>query len=423
MRRAISHLGLILLLLVLVLSPAVKPLVGLAYAASLKELGQKKSELQQAIDAKKQEADQKKQQAAQEAKIRQQLLGVVNKLNNDITVTQGRISQTQNQINDTQTAITVQLGKIAAKEKEIENKKNDLHEAVADSYIAQQEGNALYAILADDRISSAIDQVAALENLNDKLVSDAEELDRERQDLLAAKAALEQKQQDLETQKRQLAAYQKALDNQKQQKAQLADQAKQAQIQFNDQANQAIQVASDLKKQFAAVAEEEAAMRRATSKRPGASAVRGDAPPSSYGLVWPTDGVISTYFGGQTPFQNFHTGLDVAGPAGDPVKAAVGGTVSLATKMCCSDYSNTVDHSYGYGNYVMIKHDNGLVTLYGHLQDTIVSPGDHVDRGQVLGYRGGALGMAGAGWSTGAHLHFEVRDSSGPDDPLKYLPK
>jgi murein DD-endopeptidase MepM/ murein hydrolase activator NlpD len=161
-------------------------------------------------------------------------------------------------------------------------------------------------------------------------------------------------------------------------------------------------------------------LRRSASKRAVATAQRGSNP-SKDGFVWPVDGVITTYFGGKTPFQNFHTGLDIAGSAGDPVVATASGTITTATKMCCSDYASTVDKSYGYGNWIEMKHDNGYVSRYGHLMEFVVVPGQHVNRGQVIAYRGGALGMAGAGWSTGAHLHFEVWDAQGPFNPLDVL--
>lgn len=392
-------------------------------AATLKELADQKRQLQAEIDAKKKEADEKKRQAAEQEKLKNQLQNTIVKLDTDITTTEKRIDQASNDIVSTQGAIESQRERISQKELEIQKKREELNESTAEAYMAQTENNQIYAIFSSDRISSALDQIAAYGSLEDKLVRDGEELGQQLESLLAEKAKLEQKQQELEGQKRQLAAYQKALDSQKQQKAALAEQAKQAQIQLTNQSKEAIAEAEKLRKQFAVVANEEAAMRRASSKRATASAVRGDAPPSSYGLVWPVSGaIITTYFGGSTPFQGYHTGLDLALPAGSPIRAASSGVVTLATKMCCSDYSDTVDKSYGFGNYSMIRHDNGLVTLYAHQMEMLVTPGERVERGQVIGYVGGARGMPGAGWSTGAHLHFEVRDAQGPDDPLKYLP-
>ena len=70
----------------------------------------------------------------------------------------------------------------------------------------------------------------------------------------------------------------------------------------------------------------------------------------------------------------------------------------------------------GYGNYVIVEHGNGIETLYGHLSSIDVAPGDKVAVGQVLGREGSS------GFSTGPHLHFELRVNGQPTDPMLYLP-
>lgn len=103
-------------------------------------------------------------------------------------------------------------------------------------------------------------------------------------------------------------------------------------------------------------------------------------------------------------FEHFHTGLDLAAPEATPVLAAADGTVASVTR------SNV-----GYGNYVIVEHGPGLVTLYGHLLDAAVKPGDRVRTGQPVGYEGSS------GFSTGAHLHFELRVNEQFVDPLPFL--
>lgn len=99
----------------------------------------------------------------------------------------------------------------------------------------------------------------------------------------------------------------------------------------------------------------------------------------------------------------FHAGLDFSGNTGDPIQAAASGTVIQ------------VKYREGYGNTVMIDHGDGWTTLYAHLSSFAVGLGAQVALGQTIG----AIGSTG--WSTGPHLHFEIRFEGVPQDPAKYL--
>lgn len=400
--------------------------IQVAVAATLQELTNQKSALQKQIDQKNKEAAEKKAAAEAEKKRQAELASLIKKIDGDINSTESRIGQTEGLIDETGKGIDGLQVEIAQKEQEIGKKKEDLYETAVEYHIALDQGNEVSAILASDRLSQALDQSNSFGSLADKLVLDGEALDKERQDFIAKKAQLVDKQQSLKTQRDQLSAYQQALDAQKNQKSALIDQSKQAQETYLAQAADATKVSQQLKSQFAAVSNEEAAMRRAASQK-NVTASRKNAT-SALGFIWPVDGIITTQFGGSTPFQNYHTGMDIAGPAGDAVVATFSGVITRAeqqyspanggTKPCgTTDYG-----SYGYGNWIEIKHDNGYKTRYAHLMKCNVGVGQRVERGQVIGYRGGAYRMAGAGWSTGAHLHFEVWDSQGPFDPRDVLP-
>src|SRR2546430_11762619 len=116
----------------------------------------------------------------------------------------------------------------------------------------------------------------------------------------------------------------------------------------------------------------------------------------------PTDfGLEPAAFG----FPHFHTGLDLASK-NTRIGAAADGVVAV------TGYGMT-----GYGNYVIIVHGGGLVTLYGHLSSIGVTVGQKVTQGQQIGVEGTT------GNSTGVHLHFEVRLNSTPVDPSPYLPR
>lgn len=116
----------------------------------------------------------------------------------------------------------------------------------------------------------------------------------------------------------------------------------------------------------------------------------------------PTNVTLEPAFG---PYKHFHTGIDIAAPLGAPVMAAADGLVVAV------GHSNA-----GYGNFVVIAHGGGVATLYGHLLQTDVSVGDRVVRGQLIGIEGST------GFSTGPHVHFELRVNDQVIDPMPYLP-
>ncbi len=121
---------------------------------------------------------------------------------------------------------------------------------------------------------------------------------------------------------------------------------------------------------------------------------------SCKGFVCPVNGVTTSHFGPR--WKRIHYGVDIALHTGDPVGAAFDGKVRV-TKY---------DRS-GYGYYVVVRHDNGLETVYGHLSEIKVFEGQHVAAGQTIGL-GGSTGR-----STGPHLHFETRFMGNPIDPEK----
>jgi len=114
---------------------------------------------------------------------------------------------------------------------------------------------------------------------------------------------------------------------------------------------------------------------------------------------------ITQYFG-STYYNPWHTGIDIDWRSGLAIWAADGGTVSQVIW----------GWGGGYGNHIIIDHGNGFQTLYAHLSDIWVSPGQFVGQGQQIGV------MGSTGWSTGTHLHFEIRVNGVPVDPLGYLP-
>lgn len=126
-------------------------------------------------------------------------------------------------------------------------------------------------------------------------------------------------------------------------------------------------------------------------------------------MIWPSYTRYLTDHYGPRPVHpvtgksTFHDGIDIGAGYGTSIYAAAAGTVIMARE------------NGGYGNCVMISHGNGYTTLYAHMSSISVSYGQSVSQGQVIGLVGAT------GRVTGPHLHFEVRTSSGPLDPMSFV--
>lgn len=167
---------------------------------------------------------------------------------------------------------------------------------------------------------------------------------------------------------------------------------------------------SDLEDQLdeysAAIDEFEAKIQAEAQKNNSSSGSFVSGSPNSGGWVWPCPGYyyISSYVGPR--WGRTHNGIDIAGSNiyGKPIVATRGGTVIDAGW-----------NSGGYGNYVMINHGDGFITVYGHMSSVAAYTGQSVSAGQLIGYVGNS------GRSTGPHLHFEVRLNGVVEDPLDFV--
>jgi len=124
--------------------------------------------------------------------------------------------------------------------------------------------------------------------------------------------------------------------------------------------------------------------------------------------MWPTSttqSTISSYFGPRTlgGARENHGAIDIPAPYGTSAYASNSGTVLIA------------EYHYSYGNYILIDHGGGVSTLYAHLSSILVSVGDSVSKGATIGRIGST------GYSTGNHLHFEVRVNGTKVDPQYYV--
>ncbi len=123
--------------------------------------------------------------------------------------------------------------------------------------------------------------------------------------------------------------------------------------------------------------------------------------------LWPVEGPVTGSFGERIdPFNGegaFHSGVDIGSSYGQPIVAPADGIVEFA------------DFMGGYGRAIILDHGHGITTRYGHLSNFSIISGQHVHRGDTIGY----VGLSGR--STGPHLHYEVRINDTPVNPYKYL--
>ena len=116
----------------------------------------------------------------------------------------------------------------------------------------------------------------------------------------------------------------------------------------------------------------------------------------------PAEGAFTSGFGMR--WGSMHTGVDIANTPGTPIRAVAAGTVIDSGP------------AQGFGNWIRIRHEDGSISVYGHMQTLNVAVGEVVQPGQLI------AGMGSEGFSTGSHLHFEIwSDGATPSDPAPWL--
>ena len=341
------------------------------------ELEEQQKEIQAQIDAAKSEKD--------------KYLAEKNQLN-------GQIDNTQAQINVLTDKITLLDNMIAENNASIA----DLEEEIDKDYeIFRQRARASY--MSGD--SSTISLLLGADSFSDFLMkaditARVAENDREIIAGLEANIAeLEKLQQENEANKADLNESKGTLDEKKQQ---LNGQVSQIQGQIED--------IDALQKQYEAnKAEIDKMMAQVQSEINDIYASYESQGEYTGGVMtWPVPGYtgITSYYGWRFNNTDFHTGIDISGSNiyGQNIVAAADGVVIKAQE--------TYVQGVGYGRYLIIDHGGNISTLYGHTSQLLVSEGDHVTRGQAIAKVGST------GWSTGPHLHFEVRENGTAVNPL-----
>lgn len=311
-------------------------------------------------------------------------------LNGQITVAQTSLVQKQKALAEAEADVTKAQKELEQKQKDLENRRQSLQKRLRGIYVEGQVSYLEILFQAKD----LGDFITRLEYFN-KLVANDQQL---MAGIKSQKEQVEQKARELQERRDQAARIQaqavaakNELDGKQQQQKTALNQNKKYQDEIFVQMEKLEADANSLTDKI----------RQLQASRKGG--VIGTV------NTWPVPGYyeVSSPFGWRihpiTRKRSLHTGTDIPAPSGTKLAAAGDGVVI---------YSGW----YGaYGNTVIIDHGGGYSTLYGHQSRVAASEGDQVKAGEVIGYVGST------GWSTGPHLHFEVRVGGNPTDPLQYF--
>lgn len=257
-----------------------------------------------------------------------------------------------------------------------------------------QNKNTLMLFLENKTLADGLTATQSLESLRTQLAVDIDSLKDLHSQYEGKVDNLSSKKKDLEYHQENLKSRKQIAEDLKQERANLLSETKDKESVYQKQV-------ADLKKLQESIANEVEALDAQLRAKvdPKSLPTKGSkalSMPLDVGLSAMTQGYGSTDFAKNGYRGHWHNGIDFGIPIGTPILAAEAGTV-LAT-----GNQDTFCYRGAYGKFALIKHPNNLTTLYGHLSKYIVSPGDTVSKGQVIGYSGKT------GYATGPHLHFTV---------------
>jgi murein DD-endopeptidase MepM/ murein hydrolase activator NlpD len=343
--------------------------------------------------------DQVKQSLADAQAKAQQTMALINDLNAKIAVQKRAIAATQAKMDETERQIRFTVAEIARREAHMHVRQSLLDQRVR---AMDKHGSVNYfeLVVSSKSFNQLVDRVVVMQDIvrSDQLLL-----------------------QNLKSERDQLEVLRQRLDVQRSEEASLLrqQQEQQAQLQATLRDQQAaLAYFATLEAQFEQQrAELEAQKARFDAlvvqlQRQYDSEARG-AGGGSGQFAWPERGPITQGFG-CTDFlgepydpscatRHFHTGLDIGASGGTTIHAADAGVVSFE------------GWGGGYGNVIILTHGNGYSTLYAHMSGFAVGSGERISRGQPIGYEGST------GFSTGPHLHFEIRLNGSYQNPLSYL--
>ena len=405
-----------------------------AQAKTLGDLRDEYSDIKDKVSDSEQKVKELESQQADQSKIVSALNVQLQKLNQErenITAQKDLITEdidaTEEKISSLNAEIAKLDAEIAAKDQEIKDTVKLFCDRMRANYMAG-ETSVLEIFTSSSDMSSFLNRLEMFkrvtesdQGLVDKLNKEIASIEKMQKELEEKKATLQKEKTELESKRSDLQATEDTLtENQNVIKEKTEEveaklnalnaQTKELKVSISEYNSEMSRLDNEIKE----------AIRKANqssgSHNGGSNAGSMNSNVSASGWAWPLpyDGVyLTSYYGYRYhPLDGdwrYHSGIDVSmsGAYGKNIVATRAGTVILS--------SLESESGTGYGNYIIIDHGDGYTSLYGHCSALLVSQGQRVSRGQIIARVGST------GWSTGPHLHFEVRYNGETVDPLDYV--
>ena len=359
-------------------------IVMIALPVLASELGEQQQQVQQQMQA------QQEKTAAAQQKV-DSVSDQLRKVQTQLETAQGDYKSVQGKLSATEEQIKKNTVILATTEKKLAERSLILNTRIRDIY---QNGQLSYldVLLGANDFGDLTTRIDILKRIINKDLELILKVKAERELVLQTKAALDNDRASILVLKQTIEEKKNAIEASKKERERVLDAA----VSERNASEQAYRELAEASQRIERMIRD-----RQTSSNRGPSGGTGS-------MMWPTAVTqITSPFGWRTHpvfgSQRFHSGIDIGADYGDTVAAADGGVVILSEWMG------------GYGKAVIIEHGNGISTLYGHNSELLVSEGQRVRKGEAIARVGST------GYSTGPHLHFEVRQDGSPVNPMSYL--
>nr|AQS29820.1 hypothetical protein [uncultured bacterium] len=377
---------------------------------SINELGQEIEQRKKEIEVLQKEIDAYQEQINEKQKEAKTLRNQVAILENQIAKVELDIAATEKRIEETNLEIQTLNLQIKQKEAEIDQQKKKIAEYIRLIYQNDQV-SYLEIIMLNDNFSEFFDYLKYIEEIHNDLKGVLDKLKTHKKELEIQKSNFEERKRQEEELKDKLSQQKSELEERSTGREILLVQTRLTERQYQ---NYLYQLQLEQQQINSDIITLEKKIREELGKKEKEEIFREFGPARLGWPVSPDRGITAYFHDPDYPFRYIfeHPAIDIRAYQGTSIKAAEGGYVAKIKFKGDASYA-----------YIMLIHNDGLSTVYGHVSGVNVKEDEFVTKGQIIGATGGIPGGIGSGnLSTGPHLHFEVRLNGIPVNPLEYLP-